>query len=161
MTTTPRATSAQPPRRRRRHAGFTLIETLVTVGIAAVVSGFAYPSLEGQVLRARRADALVALVALLHAQLAQEQFRASNASYGSLVEAGLRPTSPGGHYRIDVVAHSAFGYEVLAGAVAGQARDARCRYLRLAVLDSALTYASGSDSTTANAADVNRLCWSR
>jgi len=82
MTTTPRATSAQPPRRRRRHAGFTLIETLVTVGIAAVVSGFAYPSLEGQVLRARRADALVALVALLHAQLAQEQFRASNASYG-------------------------------------------------------------------------------
>ena len=158
MTSTPRAAIAPPPRRSRRHAGFTLIETLITVGIAAVLSSFAYPSLEGQVLRARRADALVAL---LQAQLAQEQFRAGNASYGTLVEAGLRPTSPAGHYRIDVVAHSAFGYELLAGAVAGQTRDARCRYLRLAVLDSTLSYASGSDSTTANAADVNRLCWSR
>lgn len=157
MTTTYRTTPAQPPRRAGRNAGFTLIETLVTVGIA-VLSGIAYPSLEGQVLRARRADALVAL---LQAQLAQEQFRSSNPSYGTLAEAGLRPTSPGGHYRIDVVAHGAFGYEVLAGAVAGQARDARCRYLRLAVADSALTYASGSDSTTANAADANRLCWSR
>jgi len=158
MTTTYRTTPAQPPRRAGRNAGFTLIETLVTVGIAAVLSSFAYPSLEGQVLRARRADALVAL---LQAHLAQQQFRSNNASYGTLVEAGLRPTSPGGHYRIDVVAHSAFGYELLAGAVAGQARDARCRYLRLAVVDSALTYASGSDTTTANAADANRLCWSR
>jgi type IV pilus assembly protein PilE len=130
----------------------------VTVGIVAVLSSIAYPSVEGQVLRARRADALVAL---LQAQLAQERFRASNGSYGSLADAGLAPTSPSGHYRIDVVANSAFGYEVLAGAVAGQARDARCRYLRLAVVDSALTYASGSDSTTANAADVNRLCWIR
>ena len=158
MSTASRAASAHRPRRARRNAGFTLIETLVTVGIAAVLSGIAYPSLEGQVLRARRADALVAL---LQAQLAQEQFRSSNPSYGTLAEAGLRPTSPGGHYRIDVVAHSAFGYELLAGAVAGQARDARCRYLRLAVVDSALTYASGSDTTTANAADANRLCWSR
>ena len=158
MKAIPPAASARPPRRPRRSAGFTLIETLVTVGIAAVLSSFAYPSLEGQVLRARRTDALVAL---LQAQLAQEQFRAGNASYGSLAETGLRPTSPGGHYRIDVVANSAFGYELLAGAVAGQARDARCRYLRLAVLDSTLSYASGSDATTANAADVNRLCWSR
>lgn len=150
--------STPPQRLRRRSAGFTLIETMVTVGIAAVLSSIAYPSLEGQVLRARRADALVAL---LQAQLAQERFRASNASYGSLVEAGLRPTSPAGHYRIDVVANSAFGYEVLAGAVAGQARDTRCRYLRLAVVDASLTYASGSDATTANGADVNRHCWSR
>jgi len=158
MTATSHAPYAQPTRRATRYAGFTLIETLVTVGIAAVLSSIAYPSLEGQVLRARRADALVAL---LEAQLAQERFRAGNASYGTLAEAGLRPTSPAGHYRIDVVANSAFGYEVLAGAVAAQARDARCRYLRLAVNDSTLTYASGSDSTTANAADVNRLCWSR
>lgn len=144
--------------RARRAAGFTLIETMVTIGIAGVLSSVAYPSLEGQVMRARRTDALVAL---MQAQLAQERFRANNASYGSLVEAGVRATSPSGHYRIDVVSSSAAGFELLASAVAGQTRDARCRHLRLALVDAALTYASGSDATTSNPADVNRACWSR
>ena len=144
--------------RLRRNAGFTLIETLVTVAIAGVLSSVAYPSLEGQVMRARRSDALVAL---MQAQLAQERFRANNASYGSLADAGVRPTSPAGHYRIAVVASDAGGFELLASAVAGQARDASCRHLRLALADATLTYASGSDATTANGADANRACWSR
>ena len=142
----------------RRHAGFTLIETLVTVAIAGVLSSVAYPSVEGQVMRARRSDALVAL---LQAQLAQERFRANNASYGSLVQAGVRATSPAGHYRIEVVSSDAAGFEILASAVAGLARDAMCRHLRLALVDAALTYAWGSDATTANGAAANRACWSR
>ncbi len=153
------APAAEPsPRRARRVAGFTLIETMVAVGIAGVLSSIAYPSLEGQVMRARRTDALVAL---MQAQLAQERFRANNASYGSLAEAGVRATSPAGHYRIAVVSSSAAGYELLAGAVASQARDARCRYLRLALVDASLTYGSGSDASTANSAEANRTCWSR
>src|SRR5215204_4201686 len=103
-----RTTSA---RRARRSSGFTLIETMVTVAIAGVLSGIAYPSLEGQVMRARRSDALVAL---MQAQLAQERFRANNASYGSLADAGVRPTSPGGHYRVAVVARDGAGFELLA-----------------------------------------------
>jgi type IV pilus assembly protein PilE len=148
----------RPARRVRRHAGFTLIETLVTIGIAGVLSSVAYPSLEGQVMRARRADALVAL---MQAQLAQERFRANNASYGSLADAGVRPTSPAGHYRIEVVSSDAAGFALLASAVAGQARDTGCRHLRLALADATLTYASGSDANTANGADANRACWSR
>jgi type IV pilus assembly protein PilE len=144
--------------RRRLARGFTLIETMVTLAIAGVLSSIAYPSLEGQVMRARRTDALVAL---MQAQLAQERFRANNAVYGSLAEAGLRSTSPAGHYRIEVVASGPAGYELLAAAVANQARDARCRYLRLAMVDASMVYASGSDATTANAADANRACWSR
>jgi type IV pilus assembly protein PilE len=158
MNPTPRHPAARFAHRARRAAGFTLIETMVTIGIAGVLSSVAYPSLEGQVMRARRTDALVAL---MQAQLAQERFRANNASYGSLVEAGVRATSPSGHYRIDVVSSSAAGFELLASAVAGQMRDARCRHLRLALVDAALTYASGSDATTSNPADVNRACWSR
>jgi len=142
----------------RRNTGFTLIETMVTVGIAGVLSSIAYPSLEGQVMRARRTDALVAL---MQAQLAQERFRANNASYGSLADAGVRPTSPAGHYRIAVVSSDAAGFELLASAVAGQARDTRRRHLRLALADATLTYALGSDATTANGVEVNRACWSR
>src|SRR5437764_15261935 len=143
-------------RRARRHRGFKLIETMIAVGIAGVLSSIAYPSLHGQVLRARRADALVAL---MEAQLAQERFRANNASYGSRVEAGLRSTSPAAHYRIDVVANGAARYELLASAIAGQTRDTRRRFLRVAQIDASLTYASGSDATTANSAEANRACW--
>ena len=67
--------------------GFTLIESLVAVSVAAVLSSVAYPSLEGHVLRARRTDALVAL---MNAQLAQERYRSNNNSYGTLVEVGVR-----------------------------------------------------------------------
>ena len=158
MNLTFRFARSRSARRVPRNGGFTLIETMVTVGIAGVLSGVAYPSLEGQVMRARRSDALVAL---LQAQLAQERFRANNASYGSLADTGVRPTSPAGHYRIAVVSSDAAGFELLASAVAGQARDARCRHLRLALADATLIYASGSDTTTANGADANRACWSR
>ncbi len=158
MNPTPRHPAARFAHRARRAAGFTLIETMVTIGIAGVLSSVAYPSLEGQVMRARRTDALVAL---MQAQLAQERFRANNASYGSLAETGVRATSPAGHYRIEVASVGAAGYELLASAVAGQTRDARCRHLRLALVDAALTYASGSDATSSNPADVNRACWSR
>ncbi|HEV7578341.1 MAG TPA: type IV pilin protein [Caldimonas sp.] len=158
MTSTRSTDAAPSSRRARRAAGFTLIETLVTVAIAGVLSSVAYPSFEGQLLRARRTDALVAL---MQAQLAQERFRANNASYGSLADAGVRATSPAGHYRIEVVSTGAAGFELLASAVAAQARDAKCRHLRLALVDAALVYASGSDATTANGADVNRACWGR
>jgi len=158
MNSTCRPAPSRSPRRARRCAGFTLIETMVTVGIAGVLSSVAYPSLEGQVMRARRSDALVAL---MQAQLAQERFRANNAGYGSAADAGVRPTSPAGHYRVDVVSTGATGFELLATAVSGQARDARCRYLRITLADATLVYASGSDSTTANGSAANRACWSR
>ncbi|MEO7056219.1 MAG: type IV pilin protein, partial [Caldimonas sp.] len=74
---------------RRLTRGFTLIETMVTVGIAGVLSSIAYPPLEGHVLRARRTDALVTL---MQAQLAQERYRAEHRSYGSLAETGVPAT---------------------------------------------------------------------
>ncbi len=145
-------------RRARRSRGFTLIETMVAVGIAGVLSSIAYPNIQGHLLRARRADALVAL---MQAQLAQERYRANNASYGSLADAGVHGVSSAGLYTVQVTSHGADGYVVLASATGAQARDANCRHLRLTLADSTLTYASGADPTTANGVDLNRKCWSR
>ena len=123
-----------------------------------MLSSVAYPNLEGHVLRARRSDALVAL---MQAQLAEERYRANNASYGSLADAGLRATSPAGYYSVRVASAGTDGYALLASANAGQARDTSCRHLRLTLSDASISYASGADTTTANAADVNRRCWNR
>jgi type IV pilus assembly protein PilE len=142
----------------RDERGFTLIEALVGVAIAGVLSSIAYPSVEAHVQRARRADGLVAL---LGAQLAEERHRANNAGYASLAELGLRDLSPAGHYRLQASVNASGGYELVATAVAAQARDARCRVLRLSLADGTLVQASGSDASTANGSDANRVCWSR
>ena len=142
----------------RRAGGFTLIETMVAVGIAGVLSSLAYPNLEGHVLRARRTDGLVAV---MQVQLAQERYRTNNPTYASLAEAGLRGLSAAGLYAIQVTSHTADGYVILASATGAQARDASCRHLRLTLADASLAYASGADATTSNGAELNRKCWGR
>ncbi|MEP6739379.1 MAG: type IV pilin protein [Caldimonas sp.] len=149
------AVSMNTPHRRRRSRGFTLIETMIAVGIAGILSSIAYPSFEGHVLRARRTDGLVAL---MQAQLVQERYRANNRTYGDLAETGLRNTSASGYYTPQVTSSSAEGYEILASAAARQARDTNCRHLRLALAGSGLVYASGPDVSTANPPAVNRKC---
>jgi len=143
---------------RRAGRGFTLVETLVAVAIAGVLSSIAYPSLEGQVLRARRSDALVSL---MQAQLAQERHRANHRSYGDLAEIGVRAASISGHYTLQVAASSSDGYELVATATGRQAHDATCQTLRLSVAGASVVYASGPDAAASNAAAVNRKCWNQ
>ncbi len=140
-----------------RQRGFTLIESLVAVGIAGVLSSMAYPSLEGHLLRARRVDGVATL---LQAQLAQERLRANRAAFGSLAEIGMRATSAAGHYTL-AASGDADGYELVATAVGGQARDAACRSLRLRSAGAGAEYASGPDAASSNATAANRRCWNR
>ena len=150
--------SRSRPAGRRASRGFTLVETLIAVGIAAVLSGLAYPSLEGQIQRARRSDALVSL---MQAQLAQERHRANHRSYGDLAAIGVRPRSLSGHYAIEVAASAADGYELVATATGRQAHDATCRTLRLVVAGGSVAFASGPDAAASNAAEANRKCWNQ
>jgi type IV pilus assembly protein PilE len=137
-------------------AGFTLIELLTVVAMVATLAAVALPGFEGQLQRARRADALVAMV---HVQVAQERWRGNGARYGSLAEIGSPALSASGHYQLAVRASHADGYDLLASAIGSQARDTRCRHLALVVDGANVAYASGSDVSVGNPAPVNRACW--
>lgn len=138
--------------------GFTLIELMVAVAVSGIVSSVALPSFEGQLQRARRADALVTLMQI---EAAQERFRSNGARYGSLTEIGVSSASPAGHYGLQIAAADAAGYEALATATGVQARDTACRVLKISSSGMNAAYASGPDAGAANPADVNRKCWNR
>lgn len=136
--------------------GFTLIELMLVVAVAGVLSSVAYPSFMGQLQKIRRADAMVSI---LQVQAAQERWRANNLSYGTLAEIGVATVSAAGHYALQVGAASANGYEVVAVATGTQAYDAACRNLKVRVEGGNLVQASGVDAATNNASPQNRQCW--
>lgn len=140
-----------------RERGFTLVELMIVVAVAGILSSVAYPSFMGQLQKIRRSDALVSM---LQIQAAQERWRANNVEYGTLVEIGAAATSAVGHYTLSVAAPSATGYEVLATAQGAQAHDDLCRNLRIRVDGGNVVQTSGPDAATANAASANRQCWS-
>lgn len=148
----PSAHRPTPP----RASGFTLIELMIGVAVAGILSTVALPSFEGQLQRARRTDALVAMMAV---QAAQERFRSVTAAYGNLAEIGVPATSTARHYTLQVTANDATGFELLATATGLQARDLACRHMKLTSSGMNLVYASGTDAAVANPAAANQKCW--
>jgi type IV pilus assembly protein PilE len=137
--------------------GFTLIETLAAMAIAAVLSGIAMPSFDAQLRKARRADALTAVAQI---QGAQERLRSRSTRYGDLSEIGAAAASTAGHYALQIASFNADGYELLVTANGPQARDADCRVLRARAVGMNLVYESGTDARVTNDATANRRCWS-
>lgn len=142
---------------RRRQSGFTFVELLAAVAVAGVLSGIAWPSFQGALHKSRRADALVALT---HAQAAQERWRFNQRSYGSLADIGLAARTPGGHYTLAVVEADAERYVLQARAAGAQAGDRACRVLQIEVDGAMATRRSGRDEQADNDAAANRRCWS-
>lgn len=138
--------------------GFTLLESMVAVGVAAILSAIALPSIESQVQRVRRADGVVSLLA---AQLAQERWRSGTLAYGTLAEIGVAAKSMQGHYRLAVRDPGPAGFTLTATATGVQQRDVRCRVLRLSVDGGETRFASGHDDAAANDEALNRRCWNR
>ena len=109
---------------KRARRGFTLIELMVVLAVAAILSAVAFPSYQSQVAKGRRADAKQALV-----ELAQklERFYTERGSFAgaSLGSGGLYPlVSSGGYYSLAITSQSADGFTVTATPRGNQAGDA-------------------------------------
>lgn len=141
---------------RRGHRGFTLIEIVTVLGVASVLSSIAWPSFQGSLQKARRAEAMLAMAQV---QIAQERWYANRGRYGSLEELRLPERTSAGHYQIAISEADAQGYVAVALASGAQAGDAACRQLRLSVAGGASIHASGADASVGNDAAANRRCW--
>jgi type IV pilus assembly protein PilE len=143
---------------RRAAHGFTLIEILVTLSMAGVLSSVALPTFQGHLQKARRADVLVSM---MQVQLAQSRWRANGSNYGTLAQIGVSSVSMGGHYSLTLGSEADDRYEVLASATGAQAGDRACRHMQLRVVGANVVQASGPDATVTNPAAVNRKCWNQ
>ncbi len=117
-----------PPRRE----GFTLVELLVAMALAALLLTLGLGSHRGNELRVGRLDAVEALTRV---QQAQERHRSAHGLYASELSAlaGAAHTSPQGRYRIAVDITGTEAYRATAVAQGAQARDTACATLTLEV----------------------------
>lgn len=108
----------------RRTAGFTLIEMLVVVSVAAILASLAVASYSAYVQQSRRADAKAALNALAQRlERCYTQFgRYDHDDCG--IDAPYN--SPEGHYSIDLAEVTAATYALSATPTGAQANDSRC-----------------------------------
>ena len=143
---------------RRPARGFTMVEILVTLSMAGVLSSVALPTFQGHLQKARRADLLVSM---MQVQLAQSRWRANGTHYGTLAQIGVSSVSMAGHYALALSTDTDDHYEVLASANGAQAADRACRHMLLRVIGANVVQASGPDATVANPAAVNRKCWNQ
>lgn len=140
----------------KTNRGFTLVEVSICTALIGILTSIALPSYQSAMNKARRADALIAL---MDVHLAQSRFRANSAVYGSLNEIGTRATSPSGHYAIDVSSATPVGFVVLATASGVQRADSACGVLKLTVDGANVAYASGRDTSAGNDVAANKRCW--
>ncbi len=112
--------------------GFSLIELLMVTTAIAILAGLAFPAYMDYTQRARRSDAMTAL---LRVQQAEEKWRANNPQYSAdLTELGFTANgsgdfaSPDGYYLLNVDAADAGSYRATAtpDASGPQAGDSDC-----------------------------------
>jgi type IV pilus assembly protein PilE len=134
---------------RTRARGFTLIEVLAVAAVAGVLLVAAWPSQRAQIERARRTDAVAAL---MRVQFAQEQYRANHGLYSATLatlQGAGSARSPEGHYDIAIEGAQGEAVVIAAAARGAQAGDRECARLTLSLNQGLADYGPSS------------RCWNR
>lgn len=113
-------------------SGFTLIESLISLALVAILTSLALPRFETQWQISRRQDAQNTLLQL---HLKQLQWRGMHSQYATtLAELGWPSTfSSAGHYSIRLQNAGSQSYELHATAIGLQSRDMACASMSLRV----------------------------
>jgi type IV pilus assembly protein PilE len=137
-----------------RAAGFTLIESLVSMAIVGTLMGIALPQLELQWQKTRRQDAQNSLMQL---HLRQLQWRGLHTQYAStLSELNWTGThSISKHYLLSLQSSNAQGYVLNATPVGMQSRDTNCSSMSLRISENAKVLATSNASPFSDAEG----CW--
>jgi len=136
---------------KRDTSGFSLIELIIVIGILIIFISIAVPSYNEYVFKSNRSDAITAL---LNLHLAQERWRAQNASYTHSLDdiwvEGSNKSSQGFYeLSIDVAKTNKNEFLMTATAIAQQANDEKCKVFRITQ--------NGADKSTAE----KSKCWGR
>ena len=137
-----------------RTAGFTLIESLVSMAIIGTLMSIALPQFELQWQKTRRQDAQNSLLQL---HLRQLQWRGLHAQYASTLSelnwTGTHSTSK--HYILNLQSSDAQGYILHATPVGMQSRDTKCSSMSLRISENAKVLTTSNASLLSDAEE----CW--
>lgn len=126
--------------------GFSLLEIMIALLIVCIVTIIAVQSYSSYVRKGRRIDGINVLLAI---SLAEERYRSTNTSYGTLAQVwGGVTASPEGYYQVAISNVSATGYTITATAQGNQANDTAngvsCTPLTLTLSNGTITKAPAS-----------------
>lgn len=117
--------------------GFTIIELMVVTIIVGIMTLLAVTLYMNSIRQGRRSDGVNTLLSI---SLAEERYRTSNMSYGTLNQVwGGVTASAQGYYTIAISNVSGTAYTITATAIGDQANDTGCGTLTLTASNATIT----------------------
>ena len=125
----------------KKYRGLTLMELVIALLIVAILSVIAAELYSSQLYASRRTDAINSLYSI---STAEERYRTTNTTYGTLAQVWNSVTlSTGGYYNLAITTNTASNYTITATAIGKQVNDQEngtsCSTLTLANVNGTIT----------------------
>jgi len=102
----------------RRQQGFTLVELVIVIAIVSILAAIALPSYKDSIRKSHRSEAKGELTRLA---TAEEKWRVTNPSYGTLADIG--GANPSDYYSYAVTLNTATEFKISATPLGDQVND--------------------------------------